>query len=170
MEHATSEKIREVWRQRDVPVLVRQGAGFPVFVKIPNPKIDDLMWRRKAATWLKPTLSSRDAKWLKNARGFEVPKAWFNNLTTKLLQKYQKLWIIQPYREQEVCAPACKTASGHECNCQCMGRYHGIDAPGSGWFTVNEAFETRWGESHMACRLMIRTDARGPNGASAAHF
>lgn len=85
-----------------------------------------------------------------------MPKAWFNDLTAKLLGEYGKLWIIQPFREQEVCAPACKNAVGHECNCSCMGQYHGTGGPDAGWFVVNEAFETRWGEARMACRLMER--------------
>jgi len=156
MDQFASDMIKKVWAQRSIPVLVRQGKGFPVYVKVPDPQ-DNPMWWYRIGAWLKPTVNSRDPQWIRKARGFMVPKGWFNDLTAKLLGQYGKLWIIQPYREQEVCAPACKNAVGHECNCSCMGQYHGTGGPDAGWFVVNEAFETRWGEAQMACRLMERT-------------
>jgi hypothetical protein len=58
------------------------------------------------------------------------------------LAKYSKVYIIQPYREHEKCAPACQNAIGHECQCSCMGLYHGAGNDGS-WFEVSETFATR---------------------------
>jgi len=37
------------------------------------------------------------------------------------LAKYSKVYVIQPYREQEKCSPTCQNAIGHECQCSCMG-------------------------------------------------
>ena len=63
------------------------------------------------------------------------------------------VYIIQPYREQEICARACQEAQGHECQCSCMGANHGIGNDGS-WFEVSDKFSTRWGERELACRLL----------------
>ncbi|WP_354134437.1 hypothetical protein [Bradyrhizobium sp. S3.9.1] len=64
-----------------------------------------------------------------------------------------KVYIIQPYREQEICARACQEAQGHECQCSCMGANHGVGNDGS-WFEVSDTFSTRWGERELACRLL----------------
>ncbi|MEP1497973.1 MAG: hypothetical protein ABJK50_20985, partial [Pseudophaeobacter sp.] len=61
--------------------------------------------------------------------------------------------IIQPYREQEICARACQEALGHECQCSCMGANHGAGNDGS-WFEVSDTFSTRWGDRELACRLL----------------
>jgi hypothetical protein len=84
---------------------------------------------------------------------WETPKAWFNELVERILRKYQKLYIIQPYRRQETCAPACMNALGHECECSCMGANHGAGVD-DGWFSVSDSFAVRWGETEMACQLM----------------
>jgi hypothetical protein len=64
-----------------------------------------------------------------------------------------KLYIIQPYREQEKCSPSCQDAEGHECQCSCMGRYHGIGR-------VSDTFATRWGDQELACRLLTVKKSR----------
>ena len=71
----------------------------------------------------------------------------------RALQRYGKVYIIQPYREQEICARACQEALGHECQCSCMGANHGIGNDGS-WFEVSDTFSTRWGNRELACRLL----------------
>jgi hypothetical protein len=93
-------------------------------------------------------------KWFSKYSGWEVPKAWFNDLVNAALRRYGQLYVIQPYKEQEVCAPACMNAEGHECECKCMGANHGAGGPGAGWFVVSEAFATRWTGGSLACRLM----------------
>jgi hypothetical protein len=80
-------------------------------------------------------------------------KAWFNDFVERSLVQYGNVYIIQPYREQEKCSPACQNAVGHECQCSCMGLYHGAGNDGS-WFEVSGTFATRWGSQELACRLM----------------
>ena len=82
-----------------------------------------------------------------------LPKSWFNDFVDRALRRYGKVYIIQPYREQEICAQACQEAQGHECQCSCMGANHGIGNDGN-WFEVSDAFSTRWGERELACRLL----------------
>lgn len=137
--------LSSVWAQEDIPVVLRRtGKGQMLRVRLPfGPS--NRQWlqggRRITPTW-------NAAK-----RYWEVPKAWFNDLVERCLRVYGQIYVIQPYREQEKCSPACQNATGHECQCSCMGRYHGSGNDGS-WFEVSDTFATRWGDQELACRLM----------------
>jgi hypothetical protein len=143
-------KIRAVWNQRAIPVILRRGGkGQKLRVRLPYAS-DNRQWLQQ---------SGRDSpKWDRDHRCWETPKAWFDDLVKRALRKYGKVYIIQPYRVQEKCAPACWNAMGHECQCSCMGANHGMGADGR-WFVVSDTFAVRWGELQLACRLMkLSTD------------
>ncbi|SIO57632.1 hypothetical protein SAMN05443247_08596 [Bradyrhizobium erythrophlei] len=147
---ATSEnEIRRVWNQKEIPVVLRRGKkGQRLRIRVP--------FSHENRGWLR---NGRRA-WFVERKYWEIPRAWFNDFVERALRKYGRLYIIQPYREQEKCAPACQHAIGHECQCSCMGANHGAGNDGS-WFEVSETFATRWGGQQIACRLMnIRPTAR----------
>ena len=107
-----------VWKQKQIPVVLRRtGRGERIRVRLPFAD-DNRHWlqngRRTAPEWIGGT----EAYW-------ELPKSWFNDLVDRALVRYGKIYIIQPYREQEICARACREALGHECQCSCMGANHG---------------------------------------------
>ncbi len=138
--------LKSVWNQTRTPVVLRRGGkGQRLRIRLPFAE-DNRRWlqagKRTAAVWLP------------EHRCWEVPKAWFNGFVEQALHRYGFLYVIQPYREQEKCATACLNATGHECQCSCMGANHGAGNDGS-WFEVSETFATRWGELHLACRLMV---------------
>jgi len=99
--------------------------------------------------------------WIKDKGYWETPHTWFNDLVNRLLRKFGKLYIIQPLREQEKCAPACLNAQGHICQCSCLGANHGAGNDGS-WFEVSETFAVRWKEVSYACRLMVANQSLKP--------
>ena len=139
-------KLNSVWSQREIPVVLRRaGKGERLRVRLPFSD-DNRQWlqngRRIGPEWF----GGKDAYW-------ELPKAWFNDFVDRALSRYGKVYIVQPYREQEICAPACQEARGHVCQCSCMGANHGSGRDGS-WFEVSETFSTRWGEREIACRLL----------------
>jgi hypothetical protein len=143
----TDARLRAALNQNSIPVIIRRGGkGQLLRVRLPFGE-GNRQWlqdgRRNSPTWF-PT-----------EKYWETPKAWFNDLVERSLTKYKKLYIIQPYREQEKCAPACMNAVGHECQCSCMGANHGAGNDGS-WFEVSDTFATRWREQYIACRLMTR--------------
>lgn len=86
--------------------------------------------------------------------------AWFvarsalRSHAQRCIAKWGGCWIVQSYREKEVCAPACQNAIGLECHCSCMGLYHGHEAEATSgkWHVVNEAFCVRWGDVVYAVR------------------
>jgi hypothetical protein len=140
-------EIGRVWRQGVVPVLWRTGKkGGPLYVKLPY----DVFNR----SWLKKP-RGRDPVWNQVEKRWEVPVAWFNDLVEKCLTRFGRVYIVQPFREQEKCSPACQNAQGHICECSCMGEHHGAGNDGS-WFEVSDTFSTRWGANEVACRLLTR--------------
>jgi len=147
MNSTEREKINSIWRQGFVPVIYRRGIGYPLLMRLPF----DVGNR----AWLKSNARA-NPKWIGQKKHWELPQAWFNDLVTRTLSKWGKLYIIQPYREQEKCAPACWNALGHECQCSCMGANHGSQNAGSGWYIVAETFATKWNTHQLACRLLLR--------------
>jgi hypothetical protein len=144
-------KLKSIWSQQSIPVILRRGGkGQKLRVRLPYVK-DNRDWLRSGRR--------TSPAWLGDSRKYwEIPKNWFNDLVERALSKYKKVYVIQPYREQEKCAPACLNAVGHECQCSCMGANHGMGNDGS-WFEVSDTFATRWGEQYLACRLMTLNDS-----------
>ncbi|HAS6765905.1 TPA: hypothetical protein GRI81_23720 [Vibrio parahaemolyticus] len=142
------QKLAALLNQRLVPVLYRTGEkGAPLYVKLPFEKTN-MAWLRNNAT--------RKPKWNAEHKWWETPKAWFNDLVKRCLHKYGKVYVIQPYRQQEKCAPACWNAEGHECQCSCMGEHHGSMNSVNDWYVVSDTFATKWHHLSVACRLMTK--------------
>ena len=142
----SNAKLGRVWNQQGVPVVIRRtGAGERLRVRLPY----DVANR----AWLQNGRRT-SPEWNRHRKYWELPKSWFNDFVDRALEKYGKVYVIQPYREQEICAPACMNARGHECQCSCMGGNHGAGNDGS-WFEVHDAFATRWGDEQVACRLLM---------------
>ncbi len=142
--------IEDIWRQTEIPVIYRPPDRGKVLLKLPYTKRP---YSRSHQEWIRAG-NQRKPEWLPRYKCWKVPRTWFNRLVESTLKGYKRLYIIQPYREQEVCAAACWNAKGHECQCSCMGANHGGGYPGGNWFEVSETFATRWREQHLACRLL----------------
>jgi hypothetical protein len=144
-------RIADVWNQERIPVILRRsGKGQRIRVRLP--------YAEGNRAWLQ---NRRRTNPIRNSTGkyWELPKAWFNDLVERALLRYGRVYVIQPYREHEVCAPACQNAMGHECACSCMGQYHGSGNSGS-WFVVSDTFAMRFSGLELACRLMTVTGER----------
>ncbi len=143
MEDVSQQKA--IWNQDKIPVLLRRaGKGKKLRVRLPFEKGN---W-----FWLKNDRRSNPV-WVGEGRYWELPATWFNDTVERALGRYGNVYIFQPYRLQEKCAPACQNAVGHECQCSCMGAHHGAGNHAS-WFEVSETFSFRWGEGELACRLL----------------
>jgi hypothetical protein len=139
-------KLRSIWKQKEIPVLFRRSRPLPLLVKLP--------YARNNFAWLRGERRNKP-NWNAQYKAWEVPIAWFDDLIKQLLDRYSKSYVIQLYREQQKCAPACWNAKGLHCECSCMGANHGTGAPGGSWYEVSETFAFSWGEQEYACRLMI---------------
>ncbi|MDN3588459.1 hypothetical protein QWY86_17380 [Pedobacter aquatilis] len=128
-------------------MIYRRGIGHPLLMRLP--------YKEGNRSWLKH-YGRINPQWIVTKKHWELPQAWFNDLVSRSLTRFGKLYIIQPYREQEKCAPACWNAQGHECQCSCMGANHGSQSEGNGWFVVSDTFATRWNSIELACRLLVK--------------
>lgn len=141
---ADAARLKWVLAQTSTPVAMRLGKGHKLLVKLPY-ALDNRHWLQAGRR--------TSPNWEPEAKHWELPQSWFNDLVNRTLDRYGKVYVVQPYREQEVCAPACWNAVGHECQCSCMGARHGSGASG-GWFIASDTFAVRWGPRFLACRLV----------------
>jgi hypothetical protein len=141
-----AERLSEIWQQDATPVILRRdGHREKLRARVPGGETE--------RGWIN-SLGKSYGNWIIAKHSYwELPKKWFNNFVNGALDRYGQLYVIQPFREQEKCAPACMNASGHICECSCMGEHHGAGNDGS-WFEVSDAFATRWHGRELACRFM----------------
>jgi hypothetical protein len=150
MDFQNKEKVTKIWNNEIVPVIYRKGGKSKLIVKLPYSN-NNRSWLKSDKRY-KPSWNNKDKQW-------EVPKSWFNDIVKRSLHRYNSVYIIQPYREQEICAPACWRARGHECQCSCMGEHHGEESPEGRWFIVADTFATKWNDEKLACRLLTLKDS-----------
>lgn len=142
-----SYSATEIWHQKQIPVIFRRAKGRPLLVKLPPSKENPCDWIRDE--------NQRIPQWNRQFKCWEVPHAWLNRLVRRLLDRYGKVYLIQPLKVLEKCAPACWNATGFECECSCMGQNHG-SASGADWYVVAETFAFRWQTRELACRLIVK--------------
>jgi hypothetical protein len=81
-------KFRTVWNQKEIPVILRRGGkGQRLRARIPYAS-DNRKWLQNARR-LSP-------EWIQEDRYWEFPKAWFNDFVTRALERYRKLYVMQP--------------------------------------------------------------------------
>lgn len=137
-------KFRGILDQNHTPVALRFGKGHKLYVRVPFAD-DNRRWLQDGKR-LSPI-------WLKERKQWELPQTWFNDIVNRCLQRYGRIYVVQPFRVMEKCSPACRNAQGHECQCSCLGANHGSESH-EGWFDVSDAFSLRWGKQEIACRLL----------------
>jgi hypothetical protein len=146
-----------IWRQERIPVIYRPGGGLPLMARVP--------YARGNRFWLQND-HRRKPQWNPKYKCWEFPKAWFEDIVTRSLARFERVYVIQPFRAQEKCAPACWNAKGFECECSCMGANHGSRHPEGAWRVVSQTFALRWRDRELACRLIEKPAATGESGAA----
>jgi hypothetical protein len=139
-----------LWRQKNVPVIYRPGGSASLKVHLP--------YLPDNAVWLRGD-NRRKLEWMPQYKCWEVPKSWFDDVVRKCLLRFGRVYVIQPFRTQEKCAPACWNARGFECECSCMGKNHGSQHPGGSWRVISDTFAVQHGERQLACRLITSAGA-----------
>ena len=140
-----------IWKQDKVPVIYRQGNG-PLLVRLP--------YSANNREWLRSD-NLRKPLWIKQYSGcWQIPNNWFNDLAHRMLQKFPRLYVIQPHRVMEKCAPACWNATALDCQCSCMGKNHGSQQALGRWWIVSETCALKWRGRELACQLIERASAK----------
>lgn len=146
-------KILRQWAQAQAqaPIVVRSGQkGDKLTARLPY-HADNKRWLLAMATGTRRP----EVSWAKQEGAWKLPVVWLNRFVERALERYGRLYVVQPFREMEKCAPACRNATDHDCQCSCMGANHGV-GDGGGWFDVSETFSFRWGLQEAAIRLMTK--------------
>lgn len=139
------QRLRKIWMQTDIPVIFRQERPEPTLVRLPF-SLDNYHWLKGE--------HRRKPDWDKKFKCWETPIAWFDDLITISLARFNRVYVVQAHKEQQKCAPACWNAHGFHCECSCMGENHGTGQPDGKWHEVSETFAFHWGPRHYACRLI----------------
>ena len=142
-------QLREVWSQKLIPVVYRQGRPKPILLRLP--------YAENNYDWLRDD-HQRKPKWDSKFKCWEVPNTWLDDLIRRTLKRFGRVYVIQPYKEQQKCAPACWNATGFECECSCMGENHGSGSPNGKWYVVSETCAVQWGPRKYACRLILSSE------------
>jgi hypothetical protein len=154
--------LRSIWKQNKIPVLYTRGEGYPLLIRLP----DGLATQH----WLRGG-RHHSPKWVPQFSCWETPRAWFDSLVQQLLRRFRFLYIIQPRRDQTTCARSCWEAKGDDCECKCLGEFHGKSRPGGRWFEVTETLAFQWGEKTLAYRLIetLRPSDGRPGSSRGSH-
>jgi hypothetical protein len=139
-------RLNEIWEQRSIAVLYRPGDD-DLYVKTP--------YALGNKEWFQDGRNRRSApKWNPEEKHWRVPRSHFKELTRRLVERFRRAYIIQPYNEKEVCAPACWNASGLDCECSCLGQNHGNGQPGGRWYIISETCAIKWGSRGLKWNLI----------------
>lgn len=138
-------KLKAIWKQQKTPVLFRREGSSPLLLRLP--------YAPNNFSWLRGDKRHKP-NWNEHFKCWEAPVAWFDWLAARMLKRFSATYVIQIYREQQKCAPACWNAQGLHCECSCMGENHGSGYPGGRWHEVSETFAFEWGPRKYACRLL----------------
>lgn len=137
--------INNIWKNKHTPVVYRPKNN-DIRIKLP--------WAHDNRKFLGGGTRKKEPKWIKNKKYWALPKSRFNEIVENVLRHHKKIYIIQPYIETEVCAPACMNARGHECQCSCLGANHGSGNDGR-WFEISESLALKYGNETLGCRLLV---------------
>lgn len=143
--NAQDENLIKIWRQEKIPVIFRRK-GKSLLIKVP--------FAPDNSVWLRTKPKNKEPIWNAQYKCWELPRSRFDFLTKTILESFSQIFIVQPYRKQDKCAPACWNAEGFECECSCMGEHHGAGNHHNNWFVVSDTFATKWHELEYSCRLL----------------
>ncbi len=139
------QALAALWRQAVLPVVFRRARPSPLLVKIPY-AAGNMDWLRNG--------QHRKPSWNSQYKAWELPQAWFESAIKLCLTRHKKCYVVQLHRDKQVCAPACWSAIGIDCECSCMGDNHGNVRPNGRWYEIDETLAVSWGVQKYACRLI----------------
>lgn len=149
----TDEKFRQIWRQSNVPVIVRQEQPMPVLVRLPDSE--------KNSNWIQGEKRNKP-QWNAQLECWEIPRSWFNEMIQTSLKRYGDIQVVQLYRKIRKCVPACWNATGDDCECSCGGGNHGTGLPLARRKEVSDIFVFKSGSTEYACRRIKVSDQAQP--------
>lgn len=94
--------------------------------------------------WLKETLGERiRPEWDKPSQCWLVARNHFGAVVEAMAERLGRIDVYIDFRGLERCDTRCKNAKSRECDCQCIGRYHGANGITHGWKLVGDTTEVK---------------------------
>lgn len=143
--NAPIQDFNRFWKQTRFPVIFQRQRPARLLIRLPY-AVDNRIWLRNG--------EKNIPNWDKENGAWEVPQAWFERVIRLSFTRYGACFVIQLYREKEVCAPACWNALGADCECSCMGANHSSGQPSGRWYEVGETFAVLWGVQRYSVRFL----------------
>lgn len=137
-----------IWHQNRIPVIWRLGKKRPLLIRLPS-------FVPASGEWLRDE-QRRRPQWSDRWNCWVVPLTWLNRLVRRIVFRFGSTYLIQPFREKEICAPACWNAIGFECECSCMGKNHGMGTPEGKWYIHSETLAIQHKDRKWACSRITR--------------
>lgn len=150
------DDMRALWREVPHPILFRVGKGASLKLRLSKPTKKPQLRSVEEYRFLQQP-RKRLPQWDLEKRHWELLYAWLDALVKRIVEQFGYLYLVQPFRSQQVCARSCQEAVHFECECSCMGAYHGSNGINSGWYEISDHFAVSWSEAELACRLMKRS-------------
>jgi hypothetical protein len=144
-----------VWR----PVLGQRHEGQPGdgWVRISMP------YAPNNRAWLKEVLGERiRPEWDKKGKRWWVARNHFGAVVEALAQRLGYIDVYVDFRGVERCDTRCKNARSRECDCQCLGKYHGQGGITHGWKLVGDTTEVLSTDIKRRHFVVVR-EGRGEN-------
>jgi hypothetical protein len=108
--------------------------------------------------WLKDRLGDRiRPEWVQGRPGhWEIARAQLVPLLEALVTRFGQVEVLLEFSRTQKCDKRCRDATGDECVCSCLGRFHG-GIWGRRWFEVGETTLARRLRSFQKARSVPRT-------------
>jgi hypothetical protein len=80
MDQSAPDDLRRIWKQDEIPVIVRKGKGYRLRVKLPHPGESFGEQRIACALLQAARPKGHQPEWLDRYKGWEVAQDWFSDL------------------------------------------------------------------------------------------
>lgn len=111
--------------QITVPRVVLPVRG-RIFVRMP--------YRKGNRDWIKQVTGKKTRPdWNRDRQRWEISRAHLGIILKALLFRFDVVDFFREYKTTQRCDIRCLSATGHDCECSCMGKHHGSKASGGGW-------------------------------------
>jgi hypothetical protein len=98
-----------------------------------------LPYRPRNRAWIHTALGERiQPYWDKDQRNWAIARGHFTVLVDELLDEFGVVYASVEFSTTQKCDTRCREAQGDDCECSCLGEYHGGGLWGGGWVQVGE--------------------------------
>jgi hypothetical protein len=109
--------------------------------------------------WLLEQLGERVRPvWLPEQRRWEVARHHLRTLAFALTEKYGTVDVFLEYRATTICDKRCREAVGEDCECSCVGEFHG-NITWAGWIEVGDTVLIKPGRQIRERHLRLTREA-----------